>query len=134
MRVSSLGNRAVISAAAAALVTALSVAVAPTVHGADLWGGIATGPNGNYSMWFDKPTYVEAAYFGNWARCGGGCKRAIIFTDCGALAYNGGAFSPAEGGTQADAESAAMTDLPGSWIVASGCNGAGSAPVNNPGS
>ena len=134
MTVNSLRKRAAITTAGAAMVAALTVAVAPTAHSADQWGGIATGPRGNFSIWFDKATYVEAAYFGNWARCGGDCKRAIIFTDCGALAYNGGAFSPAEGSTQAEAESAATTDLPGSWIVASGCNGAGSPPVNNPGS
>jgi hypothetical protein len=131
MIVTSLRTRAAVSAAA--VVAALTLAVAPSAHAQNQWGGIATGPNGNWQIWYDKPTYVEAAYFGNWARCGAGCRRVLVFTDCGAVAYDGTAFSPAEGGTQADAESAATADLPGSRIVASGCNGAGTAAANGQG-
>jgi hypothetical protein len=53
------------------------------------------------------------------------CRRVLLFTDCGALAYNGTAFSAAEGANQADAEGAATSDLPGSSIVASACNDGG---------
>jgi hypothetical protein len=133
MIMTSFRTRAAICAAGAAAVAALTLAVTPTAHAADQWGGIATGPGGKWQIWYDKPTYAAAAYFGNWARCGSDCRRAVVFTDCGALAYDGTAFSPGEGGTQADAESAATGDLPGSRIVASGCNGAGSAPANGQG-
>ena len=72
---------------------------------------------------------------GNWAGCSTPgangetvlCKRLILFQMCGALAYNGTAFSPADGDSQADAESAATADLPGSWIVGSACNNGGPA-------
>ena len=49
----------------------------------------------------------------------------LLFQNCGALAYDGTAFSPADGDSKADAESAAMADLPGSWIVGSACNDGG---------
>jgi hypothetical protein len=62
-------------------------------------------------------------YFGTWVPCGGDCKRVLLFKQCGALAYNGGAFSPAEGATLDEAQNNATADLPGSWILASHCNG-----------
>jgi hypothetical protein len=40
------------------------------------------------------------------------------------------AFSPAEGGTQQDAEVAALNDLPGGWIVASLCNDGSYGHIN----
>jgi hypothetical protein len=112
--------------AAAAVVAALTLVAAPTAHAQTLWGGIATNPNGRWAIWYDKPTQNDARYW-KFGGCGDGCSIRLTFTDCAALAYNRSAFSPADGGAQADAESAAMADLPGGRIVASGCNGAGSA-------
>jgi hypothetical protein len=129
--VNSFRTRAATCAAGAAMVAALTVALAPTAHADNQWGGIASGPGGKWSIWWNKPTYTEAAYFGNWARCGGDCKKVLVFTDCGALAYNGTAFSAAEGPSQGDAESAATFDLPGSTIVASACNNGGPPGSNN---
>jgi hypothetical protein len=81
-----------------------------------------------------KPDRTSAAYFGNWAKCGAACKRVLLFEECGALAYNGGAFSAAEGSTQQDAEGVALGDLPGGWIVASRCNDGSYGSINWQGS
>jgi hypothetical protein len=133
--VNSLRNRAAIWVVCTSIVAALTIAVAPSANAADQWGGIAAGPNGNWVIWFNKADKNTAAYFGNWAGCATPgangetvlCKRLILFQKCGALAYNGSAFSPADGDSQADAESAATSDLPGSWIVGSACNDGGPA-------
>jgi hypothetical protein len=132
MIVTSFRTRSAISAAGAAVVAALALAVTPTAHAADQWGGIAagSGSNGNWAIWYNQPDKSSAAYFGNWAGCGSGgilCKRVLLFQKCGALAYNGTAFSAADGDSKADAESAATADLPGSWIVGSTCNDGGAS-------
>jgi hypothetical protein len=135
MTVTSLRKRAAICAAGTSIAAALTVAAPPSANAADQWGGIAAGPNGNWVIWFNKSDKNTAAYFGNWAGCSTPgangetvlCKRLILFQNCGALAYNGTAFSPADGDSQADAESAATADLPGSWIVGSACNNGGPA-------
>jgi hypothetical protein len=133
MKVSSFRTRAAICAAGAAVVGALTVAVAPTAQAQNQWGGIATGPNGRWVIWWNYSDQNSAVYFGNWAGCATTapdgttalCRRVLLFTDCGALAYNGTAFSAAEGANQADAEGAATSDLPGCSIVASACNDGG---------
>jgi hypothetical protein len=130
MSLSNFGKRAALAAAGAGLAVGLSVGVAPTAQSAEQWGGIATGPGGEWQLWWGKNSRTEAAYFGNWARCGAQCKRVLLFSQCGALAFNGGAFSPAEGGTQQDAEEAALNDLPGGWIVASRCNDGSYGQIN----
>jgi ABC-type sugar transport system substrate-binding protein len=126
MSLSDFGKRAAISAAAAALAAGLTVGVAPTAQAAELWGGIATGPNNAWAFWKNVPTRGEAAYFGNWKYCATftneTCKRVLLFTQCAALAGNGAAFSPAEGATLKEAEDEALADLPGGSIVYSGCN------------
>ena len=125
MSLSDFGKRASISAAAAAIAAGLTVGLAPSAQAAEQWGGIATGPGGAWQLYWGKASRGEALYFGNWARCGAQCKRVLVFSQCGALASNGGAFSPAEGATIQEAEGEALTDLPGGWIVASRCNGGG---------
>jgi hypothetical protein len=126
MIVTSFRTRAAVSAAA--VVAALTLAVAPSAHAQNQWGGIATGPNGNWVIWHNSADYSSAAYFGNWAGCASGgiqCRRVLVFQDCGALVYNGTAFSAADGDSKAAAESAAMADLPGGQVVASVCNDGG---------
>ncbi|MDT5076673.1 MAG: hypothetical protein QOJ80_1310 [Mycobacterium sp.] len=126
MSLKDFGKRAAVSTMAAALAAGLTVGVAPTAQAAEMWGGIATGPNGAWGYWSGLPTRVEAMYFGNWKYCAtftnDTCKRVLIFTQCGALASNGGAFSPAEGATAQEAADEALADLPGSSIIYSGCN------------
>ena len=123
----SFRKRAAISAAIAALAAGLAVGVAPTAQAAEQWGGIATGPDGKWVIWYNQASRGEAAYFGNWARCGSTCKRVLLFSQCGALAYNGGAFSPAEGATIQEAEGEALLNLPDSRIVGSRCNDGGTS-------
>ena len=125
MTMKSFRKRAAIAAGAAALVAGLTVGVAPNAQAAEQWGGIATGPQGKWNIWFNKSSRGEAGYFGNWAPCGSDCKRVLLFTQCGALAYNGGAFSPAEGATIQEAEGEALLNLPDSRIVGSRCNEGG---------
>jgi hypothetical protein len=125
MLLSDFRKRAALSAAAAALAAGLTVGLAPSAQAAEQWGGIATGPGGAWQLYWGKASRGEALYFGNWARCGAQCKRVLVFSQCGALASNGGAFSPAEGATIQEAEGEALTDLPGGWIVASRCNDGG---------
>jgi hypothetical protein len=127
---SNFGSRAVLAAATVAVTVGLSAGLAPTAHAEDRWGGIATGPGGAWQLWWGKSSKGEAGYFGNWATCGPGCKRVLLFAECGALAFNGGAFSPAEGATLHDAEGEALNDLPGGWIVASRCNDSPPGQVN----
>jgi len=140
MSLSDFGQRAATLAAAAALAAGLTVGVAPTAQAAELWGGIATGPNNAWAFWKNVPSRGEAAYFGNWKYCatfdsGSSCKRVLLFSQCAALAGNGGAFSPAEGATVQEAEDEALADLPGSSIVYSGCNdGQGYLTIGNNGS
>jgi len=121
----SVGMRVAVMGAAAALTAGLAVGVSPTAQAAEKWGGIATGPEGHWALWFNSNSRGEALYFGNWARCGADCKRVLVFEQCGALAFNGGAWSAAEAGTTEEAEGIALGDLPGSWIVASRCNDGG---------
>ena len=128
MIVTSFRTRAAISAAGAAVVAALTLVAAPTTHAQDLWGGIGTSPGGGWQILYDKPTNVEAAYFGIY-KCGPGCAKRLLFNDCAALAYDGTNFSPAAAATESDAQSAALAALPGGQIVVSGCNGQGNATV-----
>ena len=139
MSLSDFGKRAAISAAAAALAAGLTVGVAPTAQAAELWGGIATGPNNAWAFWKNLPSRGEAMYFGNWKYCATftneTCRRVLLFAQCAALASNGGAFSPAEGATVKEAEDEALGDLPGGSIIYSGCNdGAGYLSIGNNGS
>jgi Domain of unknown function (DUF4189) len=139
MSLSDFGKRAAISAAAATLAAGLTVAVAPTAQADELWGGIATGPNNAWSFWKNVPSRGEAAYFGNWKYCATFsnqvCRKVLLFSQCAALASNGGAFSPAEGATVQEAESEALADLPGGTITYSGCNdGTGYLTIGNNGS
>jgi hypothetical protein len=131
MMVNSFRTRAAISAAGAAVVAALSVVAAPTTHAQNGWGGIATNTTGRWAIWFDKPTENDARVFGKYSGCGSGegCFVRLTFPDCAALAYNGTTFTTGQGSTQTEAENAA-TGPSGSRIVASGCNGAGSAAAN----
>jgi hypothetical protein len=121
----SFRKRVALMGASAALAAGLAVAASPAAQAADKWGGIATGPMGHWTIWFNANTRGEAAYFGNWAGCGADCKRVLLFAQCGALAYNGGAFSAAEGATQHEAEGVALANLPGGWIIGSKCNDGG---------
>jgi hypothetical protein len=139
MSLTDFEKRVAISAAAAALAAGLTVAVAPGAQAAEQWGGIATGPNNAWAFWKNVPTRGEAAYFGNWKYCATfsneTCRRVLLFSQCGALASNGGAFSPAEGATVQEAEDEALRDLPGGTIVYSGCNdGTGYLTIGNNGS
>ena len=119
------GRRVVVAAIGAWLAAAgVIVGFPPAAQAADQLGGIATGPNGQWSLWWNYQP-VTAAYFGTWQPCGYGCSKKLLFEQCGALAYNGGAFSPAEGSSLDEAQANAMADLPGGWIVASHCNDGG---------
>jgi hypothetical protein len=130
MSLNDFRKRSTLAAASAALAVGLTVSLAPTAQAVeDGWGGIATGPNGAWQLWWGKPQGA-ANYFGQWARCGVDRKKVLVFKECGALAYNGGAFSPPEGSTLQEAEGEALTDLPGGWIVASRCNIAGEGNIN----
>jgi hypothetical protein len=130
MSLSHVGRKAALAGAAAALAIGLTGGLAPVAQAADQWGGIATGPDGKWQLWWGRNSRGEALYFGNWARCGADCKRVLVFSQCGALASNGGAFSPAEGATIQEAEGEALADLPGGGIVASRCNDGTSGQVN----
>jgi hypothetical protein len=122
MSLSDFRKRSTLSAMIAALAVGLAVGSAPVARADDdLWGGIATGPNGAWQFWWGK-NQTSANYFGQWARCGVDCKKVLVFKECGALAFNGGAFSPAEGSTLQEAEGEALADLPGGWIITSRCN------------
>ena len=132
MMVNSFRIRAALSAAGAAVVAALILVAAPAAHAEDLWGGIFTGPGGNWQIVYDQPTWESASYFGNYTNCRGVCRRVLVFKHCAALAYKDGAFSAVDADRQADAEAAVLGDLPGSRIVASGCNGAGTASAWGP--
>jgi hypothetical protein len=134
MTETSFAKRLALMGAATAVAAGLAVTVSPTAQAADQWGGIATGQQGQWVIWWGKPDRTSAAYFGNWAKCGAACKRVLLFEECGALAYNGGAFSAAEGSTQQDAEGVALGDLPGGWIAASRCNDGSSGSLNWQGS
>lgn len=110
-------------AGAATAAAAVTLLVAPAANAADeQWGGIATGPEGRYAIWFDKPSAGAAGYFGNWKSCGADCKRQVIFDKCGALAYNNSGESLAAKGDTLEAAEAAALSLPDSWIQTSGCN------------
>ena len=126
MSLTNFGKRTAISAAATVLAAGLTVSLAPTAQAAETWGGIATGPNNAWAFWKNVPTRGEAAYFGNWKYCATftneTCRRVLLFSQCAALASNGGAFSPAEGATIEEATSEALANLPGSTITYSGCN------------
>jgi hypothetical protein len=130
MKETSFGHRLALTGAAAALAAGLAVAASPTAKAAEQWGGIATGPQGQWVLWWGKADRNSAAYFGNWVKCGAPCKRVLLFTQCGALANLGGAFSAAEGATQQEAEDVALGDLPGGTIVASRCNDGSNGSIN----
>jgi len=100
MTQTSFGKRLALMGAATAVAAGLAVTASPTAQAADQWGGIATGQQGQWILWWGKPDRTSAAYFGNWAKCGAACKRVLLFEECGALAYNGGAFTAAEGSTR----------------------------------
>ena len=138
MSLSDFGKRAAISAAAAALAAGLTVGVAPTAQAAELWGGIATGPNNAWAFWKRAKQGRSHVLRQLEILCNirqPSVQEGPVFSQCAALAGNGGAFSPAEGATVQEAEDEALGDLPGSSIVYSGCNdGAGYLTIGNNGS
>jgi hypothetical protein len=127
MTLTSHRKRAAISAVGTAVVAALAVAVAPAAHGQDLWGAIATGPNGQWRIAHSYADKSSAVFQAKYYIIGG--RLVLTFNDCGALAQNNTGFSGASGPTQGDAESSALGDLGGSTIVASACNAGSSAGV-----
>ena len=126
MIVNSFRIRAAISAAGAAVVAALTLAVAPTAH-ADQVGGICTGLDGKWGIWYNNAPGPGSGKLdvNNYAACGANRQIVLTFNYCGALANDGTNFGAAQGGTEGDAQSAAMANLPGSSIVASACNDGG---------
>jgi Domain of unknown function (DUF4189) len=122
MIVTSFRTRAAISAAGAAVVTALTVAVAPTADGQHSEGAISTGPDGKWAISWAQPSESAAQSVAN-DKCGSNsCKVVLTFDQCGALARNGNDFYTAEALTQAEAELTARSQSPGSTNVASACN------------
>jgi hypothetical protein len=118
------GRCVAVAAAGVSLAAGVLVGVAPTAQAADdLWGGIGVSADGHWILFWNasKNAAQDPA---TWAACGAGCHRAVLFNQCGALATDGGALSPAEGATLQEAEDTALFDLtsPDARIIASHCN------------
>lgn len=138
----SLRTCAAISAAGAAMVGALAVTLAPTAPADDTWGAISRNTDTNrWAMSYAQPDRSTAITVASKA-CGKGCDARIMggpFPACMALAQgtgnNGRLMYAAGGTTQAEAESAALSQNPpdNPHIVASACNQGRSPGVDSGG-
>jgi hypothetical protein len=118
------GKRVAVVTAGASLAAQVLVGVAPTAHAAnDLWGGIALSRDHHWTLFWNASRNA-ADDSATWASCGADCHRVVLFAQCGALATDGGSFSPAEGATLQEAQDNALFDLtsPDARIIASHCN------------
>jgi hypothetical protein len=124
MPLSNFGRRVAMALVSCVLVAGLTVGAAPNAHADDeqQWGAIRTAPDGRWEMVWGRPNRQQLAYFGLWSRCFDGCKQVLTFTQCAALATNNFAFSPAESDSRVEAQSEAIFNLPGSFVIASQCN------------
>jgi Domain of unknown function (DUF4189) len=125
-------QRAAIFAASAAVVTGLTVAVAPTAHADDQWGACAAGGKNPVCV-PNMPSEAEAIARAN-SLCNylvpnrPPCPVVVSFKDCGALAQSGREFRGGTGPTQQAAEQAADNEfapstIPIPTISKSVCNG-----------
>lgn len=120
-----------IAACAAAMVAALSVAVAPAAHAAR-WGACAVpnDPTNVSAAMCQKGSYAKE----NWAAdqatstCKYNtkdrqCRVVVTYTDCGAVALAGNQWGAGTGPTRQAAEEAALNNLqvPDGRIVTSAC-------------
>jgi Domain of unknown function (DUF4189) len=127
MIVTSFQTRAPLSAVNAAVVAALTVAVAPTAHADDQWGACAAGGKNNVCE-VGYPDEAAAISRAN-SLCNylvpnrPPCPAHVSFTDCGALARSGDQWAGGTGPTREAAEQEALNQLPGSRIIISRCNG-----------
>jgi hypothetical protein len=117
-------KRAAVAIAAALSAAVVLAGVPPTAQAAnDLWGGIALSRDGHWTLFWNASRNA-ADDSATWASCGADCRRVVLFNQCGALATDGGAFSPAEGASLQEAQDGALFDLtsPDARIIASHCN------------
>jgi hypothetical protein len=128
--VTSFRTHVALCGAGAAMVAALSVAVAPTAYADDQWGAISISQDGSRGYWVINYPSQDAAqsrvtqmcYYPRLPSQAPPCNAVVSFTDCGAVAQSGGQFTGGTGPSQAAAEQAAMGQLPGSTIRKSACN------------
>lgn len=128
-RLITLGVAGVIAAAAMlfAVVTPASAYASetkqnlPPYWGHQRYGSIAMSPDGSVGKGLRQKTRSQAEQQALQS-CGAGCRVAVTFTLCGAVAHDGDRYHGGAGLDSHQAGHDAMSRLGGGWVVHTACN------------